>query len=57
MSKMYHLFYDTGFKIRKIMKIQRNDKNAKEFLVRLFDHGVSFYQRGMMVKRENVLGD
>jgi len=54
---MYHLFYDTGFKIRKIMKIQRNDKNAKEFLVRLFDHGVSFYQRGMMVKRENVLGD
>ena len=54
MVKTYHLSYDTGFKIRKIMKIRRNDKNAIEFLLRLFDHGVPFYQRGMMVKREDT---
>lgn len=56
-GRTYHLFYDSGPKVRRMVKIHAKDKNAKEFLLRLFDRGIPFYQKGMMVTRADVLGD
>ena len=57
MAKSYHLFYDSGFNVRRLLIIHAEDKNAKELLAQLADHGIPFYQKGMMVTREDVLHD
>ena len=57
MPKTYHLYYDSGINIRRLLIIRSNDKNAKDFLAQLSDRGIPFYRKGMMVTGEEVLND